>query len=138
MITMPKLGPEAEWWHELHTWEPETALAFYNRTMGWEFEPIDMAPDAGYWLARKDGKPVCGIFELTQPVYDCVPSHWMTYLGVGHMGNTLAETKRAGGSVLRGPVRVEGLGCLAVMADAQGIFIGLFEPALHFEVAQAA
>ena len=130
--------PDAGWWHELHTWEPESTLAFYNRAMGWEFEAIDMARDAGYWLARKDGKPVCGIFELTQPVYNGVPSHWMAYLSVGNMRDTLGETKRAGGSVLRGPVRIEGLGCLAIVSDVQGVFIGLFEPALHMEIARAA
>jgi uncharacterized protein len=72
--------PQRHWWHELNTWEPEAALAFYGRTLGWEFEPSTLPDGAGYWIARKDGKPVGGVFELTAPDYDGVPSHWMTYL----------------------------------------------------------
>jgi len=26
--------PNKTWWHELNTWEPETALAFYGNTFG--------------------------------------------------------------------------------------------------------
>ena len=55
--------PQRHWWHELNTWEPEAALAFYGRTLGWEFEPTSLPDGSGYWIARKDGKPVGGIFE---------------------------------------------------------------------------
>ena len=31
--------PLKTWWHELNTWQPDAALAFYGRTLGWQFEP---------------------------------------------------------------------------------------------------
>ena len=58
--------PQRNWWHELNTWEPEIALSFYGRTLGWQFEPAPLPGGAAYWIARKDGKPVGGIFELTE------------------------------------------------------------------------
>ncbi len=74
--------PNRTWWHELSTWEPQTALAFYGRTLGWKFEAAPMPDGVSYWIARKDGRPVGGIFALTAPDYEGIPSHWMTYMSV--------------------------------------------------------
>jgi uncharacterized protein len=116
------------WWHELNTWEPEAALAFYGRTLGWEFEPTALPDGAAYWIASKDGKPVGGIFELTAPDYDGIPSHWMTYLSVPDMQAAEKHTANAGGEVMRSPVNVPGVGKLAVVTDSAGALIGLMEP----------
>jgi uncharacterized protein len=120
--------PQRQWWHELNTWEPEAALAFYGRTLGWVFEPTTLPDGAGYWIARKDGKPVGGVFELTAPDYDGIPSHWMTYLSVTDIGEAETETSKSGGEIMRPPVRIPGVGKLAVVADATGAMIGLIEP----------
>jgi uncharacterized protein len=120
--------PQRHWWHELNTWEPEAALAFYGRTLGWEFEPSTLPDGAGYWIARKDGRPVGGVFELTAPDYDGVPSHWMTYLSVKDIDVAEVETSKSGGEIMRPPVRVPGVGKLAVVTDASGAMIGLIEP----------
>ncbi len=130
--------PQKSWWHELHTWEPEAALAFYGRTLGWEFEPLTIAENAGYWLARKDGKPVGGVFELTEPDYGGIPSHWMTYLYVDDIRATGRKTEKAGGTIVRETVKISGLGKVAVVADASGALIGLIEAENRFELIEAA
>ena len=116
------------WWHELNTWEPEMALAFYGRTLGWQFEPYPMADGSAYWIARKDTKLVGGVFELTAPQFEGVPTHWMTYLSVPNMREAESETFEAGGEVIRTAVTIPGVGKLAVMNDASGAMIGLIEP----------
>ena len=120
--------PQRHWWHELNTWEPEAALAFYGRTLGWEFQPKTLPDGGGYWIASKDGKAVGGVYELTSPDYEGIPSHWMTYLSVADMGKAEAETSKSGGEITRAPVRVPGVGKLAVVTDATGAMIGLIEP----------
>jgi uncharacterized protein len=120
--------PQRQWWHELNTWEPEAALAFYGRTLGWEFEPTTLPDGAGYWIARKDGKPVGGVFELTAPDYDGIPSHWMTYLSVNDISEAETATSKSGGEIMRPPVKVPGVGKLAVVSDSSGAMIGLIEP----------
>ena len=120
--------PNRHWWHELNTWEPEAALAFYGRTLGWEFEPTPLPGGASYWIARKDGRPVGGVFELTAPEYDGIPSHWMTYLSVKDINTAGANTSIAGGEIMREPVDIPGVGKLAVVTDATGAMIGLIEP----------
>jgi hypothetical protein len=116
------------WWHELSTWEPQAALDFYGKALGWEFEANPLPDGAGYWIAHKDGRPVGSIFELTLPHFDGIPSHWMTYLTVPDIRKAAFEAARAGGEVMRPATRVPGVGKLAVVADATGALIGLMEP----------
>jgi hypothetical protein len=120
--------PLRTWWHELNTWEPEIALAFYGRTLGWQFDPSPL-PDGGtYWIAKKDNRPVGGVFELTEPEYSGIPSHWMTYMAVSDISRAEADTSKAGGEVMRSAARVPGVGKLAVVTDSTGALIGLIEP----------
>ena len=121
---------QRHWWHELNTWEPEMALAFYGRTLGWQFEPMPLPDGGAYWIARKDAKPVGGVFELTAPDHEGVPTHWMTYLSVADMREAETNTFAAGGEMMRSPVNIPGVGKLAVMTDASGAMIGLIEPEL--------
>ena len=120
------------WWHELNTWEPEMALAFYGRTLGWQFESLPLPDGSAYWIARKEGKAVGGVFELTAPQYEGVPTHWMTYLSVANMREAEGQTYEAGGEIMRPVVDIPGVGKLAVMSDASGAMIGLIEPEPHY------
>jgi predicted enzyme related to lactoylglutathione lyase len=120
--------PIRSWWHELNTWEPEIALAFYGRALGWQFEPAPLPDGGAYWIARKEGKPVGGVFELTNPDYSGIPSHWMTYMTVDDIGKAENDTAKAGGEVTRPSTHIKGLGKLAVVTDSTGAMIGLIEP----------
>ncbi len=120
--------PLKTWWHELNTWEPEIALAFYGQTLGWKFEPADLPDGAAYWIASKDGKLVGGVFGLTEPDYSGIPSHWMTYMSVADIDRAETDTASAGGEIMRPATRVPGVGRLAVVADSSGVLIGLIEP----------
>ena len=74
--------PLKVWWHELNTWEPDQARHFYNVTLGWDFQPTTLPDGTSYWVAHKDGRAVGGIFQLTEPDFEGIPAHWMTYLAV--------------------------------------------------------
>ena len=104
------------------------ALAFYGRTLGWHYEPMPLPDGTAYWIASKDGKTVGGVFELTAPDYEGVPTHWMTYLSVANMRDAKHQTYEAGGEMMREPVLIPGVGTVAVMSDASGAMIGLIEP----------
>ena len=121
-------NPDQPWWHELNTTTPENSIAFYERTLGWEFETTSL-PDGGcYWIARKDGQPVGGIYAMAGPDYDGLPSHWMTYMVVDDISKAKESTLRAGGQIARPAVSIDGVGKLAMITDSSGALIGLFEP----------
>jgi hypothetical protein len=120
------------WWHELNCWDADAARAFYGRALGWTFEPVPLAGGETYFIARRNGRAVCGIHELRPEAHAGIPAHWMTYLAVEDLKAALDATLRAGGQVTRAPVSIRGVGKLAVVVDATDALIGLIEPdALH-------
>ena len=83
--------PMRSWCPELNTWDPESALEFYARTLGCAILVIPTCPTAvQYWIAIKDDRPVGGIFGLTDPDYSGIPSHWMTYMTVEDIAQAAA------------------------------------------------
>jgi uncharacterized protein len=130
--------PLRTWWHELNTWEPDAARAFYGRTLGWEFERVALPDAAEYWIARKEGKPVGGVFALSEPDYAGIPSHWMTYMAVADIGQAERATAFAGGEIMRPATHIPGVGKLAVVTDAAGAMIGLIEPDPHHALSETA
>lgn len=120
--------PLRTWWHELNTWEPEVALAFYHRTLGWEFEHTLLPDGDSYWIANHAGRPVGGIYALREPEYRGIPSHWMTYLAVADIGQAERSAVFAGGEICRPTVNVPGVGKLSIVSDSTGAIIGFIEP----------
>ena len=119
------------WWHELNTWEPDEARHFYNVTLGWDFQPTKLPDGTRYWVAHKNGRPVGGIFQLTEPDCQGIPAHWMTYLAVDDIGAAQTRAEEAGGEILRPAFRLHGVGRLSVVNDTSGAVIGLIEPERH-------
>lgn len=120
--------PLKVWWHELNTWKPEEARHFYSATLGWDFQPTALPDGNRYWVAHKDGRAVGGIFQLTEPDFEGIPSHWMTYLAVEDIAEAQARAEQAGGEILRAAFRLAGVGKLSVVTDPAGAIIGLIEP----------
>ncbi len=116
------------WWHELNTWEPDNARAFYGRTLGWKFDAANLPDGSPYWIARANGEAVGGIFALSEPAHEGIASHWMTYMAVPDIRLAESSAAFAGGEVLREATHVPGVGKIAVVSDGAGALIGLIEP----------
>jgi len=121
-------NPVEKWWHELNCWDARAAISFYGRTLGWQFDDIPLEDGGSYWVARKNGAPVCGLFALDRKLHRGIPAHWMTYMTVTSMDAAVRASAFAGGKVSRAPLRVPGLGRLAIVTDAAEALIGLIEP----------
>lgn len=118
------------WWHELNTWDPLESRNFYRRTLGWTFEQVTLPDGEPYWLARKGGKMVGGVYNLSAPKFKGIPAHWMTYMAVDDLDRAAQETTSAGGEVTRPATDIPGIGKIAIVTDASGALIGLIEPDL--------
>ncbi len=121
-------NPVEKWWHELNCWDARAAISFYSRTLGWQFDDIPLNDGSSYWVARKNGAPVCGLFQLDKNIHRGIPAHWMTYMTVTDMDVAIRATAFAGGKVSRAPLHVPGLGKLAIVTDVADALIGLIEP----------
>jgi predicted enzyme related to lactoylglutathione lyase len=116
------------WWHELNTWNALESRNFYRRTLGWSFEKVSLPDGEPYWIARKDGRTVGGLYSLTAPRFKGIPSHWMTYMKVDDIEQAEADAREAGGEVTRPITQLPGIGKIALVSDASGAMIGLIEP----------
>jgi len=120
------------WWNELNTWKPDEAMKYYASVLGWEYDAAPMADGnmpRPYYIAKKDGKAVAGIFTLHEPMFKGVPEHWFTYLAVDDVAKAVADSNASGGALMRDPFDIPGFGILAIVQDCNGAVMGLIQPA---------
>ena len=114
-------------WTELMTKDVNTAREFYASLCGWEYDSMQMSHGT-YTLAKVNGVPTAAIFDMSgQPEFDNIPDHWFNYLAVDDVDKAVDTTIESGGKVLKGPFDVPGAGRMAVIEDAVGAAIGLFQ-----------
>lgn len=114
-------------WVDLMTRDQDRARTFYGRLLGWHAEPPN--PDfGGYFNFSSDGALVAGCMGSMQPEH---PDVWSVYLATDDMDRTLRDATAHGGQVLVGSEPVGDLGRMAVLLDAGGATIGVWQPALH-------
>ncbi len=116
------------YWNELMTTDVAKAQAFYSRTLGWTFEDMPM-PEGSYHLIKQGEEMVGGMMQMPREMPAGTPSHWFSYISVDDIDARVAKVKAAGGTVLREPWDVEGVGRIAIVQDASGAAVGWMTPA---------
>ena len=114
-------------WTDLMTDDVDGARRFYGELLGWECEEPD-AELGGYANFTKDGSMVAGL--MAKPEAD-MPNVWSVYLEVADAEKTTADVAARGLSVFVPAMPVGDLGTMAVVADAGGAVIGMWQPGEH-------
>ncbi len=122
-------------WIELNTWEPDKAKAFYEATLDWRFDsmPVPGSEDQTYLVGMKNDKAVAGIYTMTSPTFDGLPSHWLTYFEVADVDASAKAVVDAGGAVKRQPFDIPTIGRIAIVVDATGAVSGYMTSARQEE-----
>ncbi len=122
------------YWNELMTDDVDKAKAFYAATLGWQFADMPMDEQGAdgqpkiYAVALLGEEPVAGVMDMTDLVPPGVPPHWFSYICVDDIARRVALLEANGGSVVRAPFEIPGVGRIAIVADATGAFFGLMMP----------
>lgn len=116
-------------WNELLTTDVEKAKAFFEATLGWTYEEMDMPGGKAYYLALVNDEPVAGLMSMPAEVPAGTPPHWLSYVEVDDLDSSVQKVQRSGGSVLRAPFEIQDVGRIAVIADPTGAVLGLITPA---------
>ena len=85
-------------WYEINTPDLEAAKKFYGDVFGWTFEEIPM-DGFNYTMLHKDGMAFGGMMHMTGPQWEGVPPHWMSYIAVGSVADTVAAARTAGARI---------------------------------------
>jgi predicted enzyme related to lactoylglutathione lyase len=114
-------------WHEVLTTDPDGALAFYPRVIGWTVMPWDADPS--YRMFAWKNIPVAGVMLLPEEARQSgAPPHWLAYVSVQDVDAALARATGLGARTYVEPMDVPSVGRMAVLADPQGATFALYRP----------
>jgi predicted enzyme related to lactoylglutathione lyase len=113
-------------WIDLFTSDPDASRAFYGNLFGWASE--DAGEEyGGYINFVREGAPVAGAMRNDGSTGN--PDAWNVYLAADDAD--AVATADNGGQVHVPPMAVGDLGKMAVIADAGGAAIGVWQPGQH-------
>jgi uncharacterized protein len=121
----PLTGPGSIHWTELLCRQPAVMLAFYEKVAG--FTHKDMTVDGRpYHVLARGGEDRGGI--TASHLADHPPS-WVSYVTVDDVDAAVARVRTLGGTVYDAPSDTPGIGRTALVADPDGVKLGLIKPA---------
>lgn len=107
---------------ELMVNDTETARAFYGSVFDWQFDDQSMP---GYTLINAGSEPSGGLFKRPdQAPGVCVN----VYFQVDDLDATLVNAQKQGATVLVPKTEIPNTGHFALIADPEGIPVGLMQP----------
>jgi predicted enzyme related to lactoylglutathione lyase len=123
-------------WNELMTTDIKGAKKFYGEVFGWTHQDMSFADpmvpakqgEPGYtiWSLGADDKTgQGGGMQMDGEGFKGVPPHWLAYVAVDDADATVEKVKRAGGTVLMGPMDIKGVGRIYLIKDPQGAVLGI-------------
>jgi predicted enzyme related to lactoylglutathione lyase len=115
-------------WIDLMTSDPDTIRAFYGRLFGWT--SVEGGEEyGGYINFLRDGEPVAGCMR-NDPQFE-TPDVWAVYLASADAQATADAAAANGGEVMVPVMDVLDLGRMAVVGDAGGASIGVWQAGAH-------
>ncbi len=114
-------------WFDLAARDMALAKSFYAQAFGWRFETVRV--NGGYFTRCRAGAHEVGSLYPLKPAQreHGVPSHWTPYLRVDDVDARAARVAALGGRVLVAPFEVEHTARIALIEDAVGAVLGLWQ-----------
>lgn len=115
-------------WLDLAATDAHRAKRFYGQMFGWDAREYS-ANGGSISRLQRAGQNVGSLYQLSPAhLQGGVPSHWTPYVRVGDLAAAVQRAVACGGSVVVEPFAVTGTARIALIQDAVGALIGLWEP----------
>ncbi|MDB5693473.1 MAG: lactoylglutathione lyase family protein [Alphaproteobacteria bacterium] len=118
-------------WYELMTPDPDAAIDFYKKVVGWNAAGFPNAtPDGSAYTVLSAGeRGVGGILKLTQVMGEAgMKPIWVGYVGVPDADEAARRIAAAGGAIRMEPTDIPGVGRFAMAADPGGALFYVMTP----------
>ena len=113
-------------WFECGSTDAAKARSFYTELFGWNTADASMAGGMGHYTLFKNGQEdIAGLYELSGPIFQGVPSHWLTYVAVDNVDESAKRAVALQGKILRDPMDIPGVGRIAILQDPTGAWIAI-------------
>jgi len=114
-------------WYELTTTDAAAAKRFYPPITGWGTQPFGGGSSYEMWSIN--GAPLGGIAALNdEQKKRGIGPHWLPYISVSDVDAKAKQTEKLGGKVIYPPTDIPNAGRFAILADPQGVSIGIYAP----------
>lgn len=115
-------------WNELATVDVNKAKDFYGKVFGWQFKEIKTDEMTYTLIKSKDGtQEFAGIWQIPSEQQQHIPPHWMAYIMVKSVKDSLAECIKQGAKEMKGITQVGDMGKFAIICDPTGAHVALWE-----------
>jgi len=111
-------------WFDLMTTEPDKAVEFYTKVVGWG--TTQWEGSSPYTMWTNASLPIGGVMQL--PPEAGAPPHWLAYISSPDVDATAEQAESLGAKVLVAPNDVPTVGRFAVLSDPQGAVFAIFMP----------
>lgn len=118
--------PGAMSWNELASRNPEQAMEFYGKLLGWKFNKME---GMAYHMISNNDRANGGIIQMDEKWGD-MPANWTVYFSVTDIDKAVAKVTKLNGKIIIPTVDAPGMR-FSVVADPAGavcIIIQLDEP----------
>jgi hypothetical protein len=116
------------YWYDLMTTDAEGAKSFYTKLIGWGTTSWNGAGQP-YTMWTNGAIPIGGVMPIPAEARKAgTPPHWISYVLVSNVDETLALAKKRGGSVHVPGTDIPTVGRFAVFTDPQGAALAAFTP----------
>ncbi len=122
-----ELASQGRWlWNELHTTDPQSALAFYAEVVGFTHRSMDMGPGGAYHIITGSGADRGGVTHHLSPG---TPPHWLPYIAVDDTDAVIARARKLGAAIPMPPEDIPNVGRFGILSDPTGAVVAVMKPA---------
>jgi len=111
-------------WNELHTTDPEKALAFYEKVAGFSHRAVP-SPAGPYHILSRGGVDRGGVTSHRPPG---VSPHWLPFVKVDDVDATIERARKLGARIPMEPKNLMDIGRLGILEDPMGAVLALMKP----------
>ena len=112
-------------WNELMTTDTTRAGDFYTGLFGWGKDTQNFGP-LEYTMFQNGERPAGGMLKIT-PEMGPIPPNWLVYFAVDDCDAKTQKAKELGGSVMKPPDDIPGIGRFSILTDPQGAAFALIK-----------
>ena len=113
-------------WYELATTNTQTAKDFYGKLLGWKFTDHEMG-DTTYTMIECEGEKFGGMWHIPNEQKDQIPPHWLGYILVNDVAETVEQARSMGATVKMPPTAAGDFGRFAIIMDPTGAHIAFWQ-----------
>lgn len=122
--THPNVGEFC--WNELVTSDTKKAKDFYTSVLGWETKDLDVEGTT-YTMFTTEDRGFGGIMQTSSDNEGQASSHWINYIRVKDLTETLEKATKLGASILKPETLIPEKGRFVTIIDPTGAEIAFWE-----------